>query len=131
MKLRNAADQTANGGRNVVKDETGNACCRRCCRWLGEICQVCEFSTQCPISLIVLSALSPTPPFPKDAHRLRLAGVLMPCVAIALLTTSSIFMKMSTLFFGIGFFGDPITLRAVKLLNEKIPNWQKYVELRQ
>jgi len=76
------------------------------------------------------SALSPTPPFPKEAARMRLAGVLVPAVAVALLTSSSMFMKMTTFFVGGGFFGDPIISRAYAVLNHEFPDWQKYVELR-
>ncbi len=77
------------------------------------------------------SALEPTPPFPREAGRWRLAGVLVPAVAVSLLTSSAMFMKMTTAGVGFGFFGDPLIWRGLDLLNKKIPNWQKYLELRQ
>ena len=76
------------------------------------------------------SALSPTAPFPKETPRLKLAGVLVPAVAVALLTTSATFMKMSTAGIGFGFFGNPIIWRGLDLLNKKVPDWQKYLEIR-
>jgi hypothetical protein len=82
------------------------------------------------ISDLSYSALEPTAPFPKEAGRLRLAGVLVPAIAVALLTSSAMFMKMTTAGVGFGFFGDPLLWRGLDLLNEKIPDWQKYLELR-
>jgi len=76
------------------------------------------------------SALSPTPPFPKQRARLKLAGVLVPAIAISLLVTSSMFMKMITFGIGAGFFGDPIVMRGITLLNRKFPHWQKLLEIR-
>ena len=78
----------------------------------------------------VLSALSPTPPFPQEAPRLKLAGTLVPVLAVGLLTTSAIFMKATYAGIGFGFFGDPLIWRGLDFLNKKIPNWQKYLELR-
>jgi hypothetical protein len=40
------------------------------------------------------------------------------------------FMKGLTFGVGFGFFGDPIITRGLDLLNRKIPNWQKLLELR-
>ena len=40
------------------------------------------------------------------------------------------FMKMVTGGIGFGFFSDPLIWRGLDFLNEKIPNWQKYLELR-
>ena len=76
------------------------------------------------------SALSPTPPFPQETPRLKLAGVLVPAVAIGLLTTSAMFMKMTTAGIGFGFFGDPLIWRGLDLLNKNFPHWQKLLEIR-
>ena len=75
------------------------------------------------------SALSPTPPFPQEAPRLRLAGVLVPVVAVTLFTSPAIFMKATYAGVGFGFFGAPLIWRGLDLLNRKVPNWQKYLEL--
>ncbi|MCJ1335180.1 hypothetical protein MMC09_000447 [Bachmanniomyces sp. S44760] len=76
------------------------------------------------------NALSPTSPYPKEAPRLKLAGLLVPAVAISLLTSSAMFVKMTMFFIGFGFFGDPINTRALKFLNQKFPHWQKLLEIR-
>lgn len=76
------------------------------------------------------SALSPTPPFPQETPRFKLAGILVPAVAIGLLTTSAMFMKMTTAGIGFGFFGDPLIWRGLDLLNKNFPHWQKLLEIR-
>jgi hypothetical protein len=76
------------------------------------------------------SALSPTAPFPKQTARLKLAGLLAPGVAVSLLTTSAMFVKMATFLIGVGFFSDPLMWRAAHWLNTKYPNWQKMLEVR-
>ena len=76
------------------------------------------------------NALSPTAPFPQTPPRLRLASAIVPLLAISLAVTSYMFMKGVTFGVGIGFFGDPITVRGYRLLNEKFPNWQQMLELR-
>jgi hypothetical protein len=74
--------------------------------------------------------LDPTPPFPKNKYHYRLAGVVAPLLLISLFVTSYMFMKGLTFGVGFGFFGDPIIVRGLDLLNRKIPNWQKLLELR-
>ena len=76
------------------------------------------------------SALSPTAPFPQDAARLKLAALLVPAIAVAMLTSSAMFMKMNTFLMGLGFFGDPIIWRAASWLNREFPHWQKLLEIR-
>ncbi|RYO96734.1 hypothetical protein DL765_011504 [Monosporascus sp. GIB2] len=76
------------------------------------------------------NALSPTPPFPRDTYRLRLAAVIVPLLLISLFVTSYMFVKGTTFGFGFAFFGDPIIARGVRLLNKKFPHWQKILELR-
>ena len=79
---------------------------------------------------MLLSALSPTPPFPQETPRYRLAGVLVPILAVSLLTSSAMFMKATYAGVGFGFFGDPLIWRGLDLLNKKFPNWQKLLEIR-
>lgn len=76
------------------------------------------------------NALSPTPPFPRDIFRLRLAALVLPILAVSLVTSSYMFMKGVTFGIGFGFFGDPVISRGLSLLNRKFPNWQKLLELR-
>jgi len=51
-------------------------------------------------------------------------------LAASFLTTSAMFMKMTTAGVGFGFFSDPLIWRALDLLNTKFPKWQKLLELR-
>ncbi|KAF2135300.1 uncharacterized protein K452DRAFT_323134 [Aplosporella prunicola CBS 121167] len=76
------------------------------------------------------NALSPTPPFPRDAYRLRLAGVVAPILLISLFVSSYMFMKGVTFGAGFGFFGDPVIQRGLVWLNREFPNWQKLLEIR-
>ncbi|EOO04244.1 hypothetical protein UCRPA7_226 [Phaeoacremonium minimum UCRPA7] len=76
------------------------------------------------------NALSPTPPFPRDTYRLRLAGLVLPLFVVSLFVTSYMYMKGVTFGIGFGFFGDPVISRGLDLLNRKFPNWQKLLEVR-
>jgi hypothetical protein len=76
------------------------------------------------------NALSPTPPFPKERHRIQLAAALVPVFLISLFTSSYMFMKMNWLFVGFGFFADPLIWRALSYLNREFPDWQKLLEIR-
>ena len=76
------------------------------------------------------NALSPTPPFPKETPRLKLAAILVPALAISMLTTSATFVKMSTFFIGLVFFADPAMREAAAWLNREYPNWQKLLEIK-
>ncbi|KAI9802475.1 MAG: hypothetical protein M1825_002860 [Sarcosagium campestre] len=76
------------------------------------------------------NALSPTPPFPRDAARLRFAGIVAGLLAVSIVTTAYLFVKILTFSFGAAFFTDPLLVRGIALLNSKVPNWQQYLELR-
>ncbi|KAL5416849.1 hypothetical protein PMIN03_001914 [Paraphaeosphaeria minitans] len=76
------------------------------------------------------NALSPTPPFPQNRYRIRLAAVVAPIVLLSLFVTSYMFMKGLTFGVGFGFFGDPIILPVARYLNREFPDWQKLLELR-
>lgn len=76
------------------------------------------------------NALSPTPPFPQEGPRLRLAALVVPLFAASIFVTSYMFMKSVTFGFGFGFFGDPVISPGIHWLNTKFPNWQKLLEVR-
>ncbi|KAJ5773962.1 hypothetical protein N7457_008858 [Penicillium paradoxum] len=77
----------------------------------------------------ICNALSATPPFPRLNPRLRLAAVLAPACLFSTMTSSYVFMKLSTLFIGFAFFGDPVIRRGIVYLNRRFPKWQKLIEL--
>ncbi len=74
--------------------------------------------------------MSPTPPFPRETSRLRIASLVMPLLGMSLFITSYMFEKAVTFGIGFGFFGDPIISRGLGWLNRTFPNWQKLLELR-
>ncbi|KAK3709846.1 profilin, required for normal timing of actin polymerization in response to thermal stress [Vermiconidia calcicola] len=76
------------------------------------------------------NALEPTPPFRNDIYRLRLAGVVVPLLALSIFTTSYMYMKGVTFGVGFGFFSDPLIQPGLAWLNKTFPNWQKLLELR-
>ncbi|KAB8292447.1 hypothetical protein EYC80_008167 [Monilinia laxa] len=76
------------------------------------------------------NALSPTPPFPQETPRLKLAACLAPLLLISMFTSSYMFMKMNGFFVGFGFFGDPLIWRGLTYLNREFPHWQKLLEIR-
>ncbi|THW62460.1 hypothetical protein D6C91_05614 [Aureobasidium pullulans] len=76
------------------------------------------------------NALSPTPPFPRELYRLRLAAVVVPLVAVSLLTSAYMFTKGVTFGIGFGFFGDPVIQPGLRWLNRTFPHWQKLLEIR-
>ncbi|KAH8645820.1 hypothetical protein BX600DRAFT_421383 [Xylariales sp. PMI_506] len=76
------------------------------------------------------NALSPTPPFPQDIYRLRLATLVSPLLVVSLFVSSYAFVKGTTFGLGFAFFGDPVITRGLRLLNRRFPHWEKLLELR-
>ncbi|RDL38821.1 Uncharacterized protein BP5553_03161 [Venustampulla echinocandica] len=76
------------------------------------------------------NALSPTPPFPKEKPRIKLASVLLPVFLASMFTSSYLFMKINWFFFGFGLFGDPVIWRGLSYLNREFPNWTKLLEIK-
>ncbi|KAI5777244.1 hypothetical protein EDC01DRAFT_719812 [Geopyxis carbonaria] len=74
--------------------------------------------------------LSPTPPFPRTTARLRLAGALAPLFLLSLVLSPYYFTKATSFLAGAGFFGAPLTTRALAWLNQNYPEWPAYVDIR-
>lgn len=75
------------------------------------------------------NALSPTPPFHQN-NRLQLGACVLPLLLASLFIKSQHVVKGSTFFGGFAFFSDPLLQKGIKILNEKIPDWPKYLEIR-
>ena len=75
------------------------------------------------------NALSPTPPFDEN-KRLQLGAIVAPILLLSLILPAHLFVKTNTLIVGLAFFTDPLMQQGIVMLNEKIPNWPQYVELR-
>ncbi|KAI1346702.1 hypothetical protein F5Y01DRAFT_297132 [Xylaria sp. FL0043] len=76
------------------------------------------------------NALSPTPPFPRDTARIRLASLIVPLLIASLFTSPYVVVKGATFGVGFGFFGDPIITPGLRWLNRQYPHWQKILEMR-
>ncbi|KAK9323652.1 hypothetical protein V1517DRAFT_319980 [Lipomyces orientalis] len=76
------------------------------------------------------NALSPTPPFPRNKHRLRFAYILGVICLASCYVNSFLFMKFVTLCVGFGFFGGPIIAIAWDWLDRHYPEWKYYMQLR-
>lgn len=76
------------------------------------------------------NALSPTPPFPQDVARLRIAGLIVPLLAASIFITPYMVVKGMTFGIGFGFFGDPVITPGLQWLNRSFPHWQKLLEIR-
>lgn len=75
------------------------------------------------------NALAPTPPFPHT-RQYQLAAVFVPLFLMSFFVKPAHIVYGTTFFSGVIFFSDPVLQRGLKLLNEKIPDWPKYIELR-
>lgn len=75
------------------------------------------------------NALSPTPPFSQN-KRTQLAAIVAPLFLFSLFIRPEWVYKSMTLMNGFIFFTDPLQQRGIALLNEKIPDWPKYLEIR-
>ncbi|KAF2431182.1 hypothetical protein EJ08DRAFT_190219 [Tothia fuscella] len=76
------------------------------------------------------NALSPTPPYSRNAYKLRLAGLIVPLLLGSFFITPYMVVKGMTFGVGFGFFGDPVITPGLVWLNKTYPNWQKLLELR-
>lgn len=75
------------------------------------------------------NALSPTPPFPETT-RLEFGAIFAPIVLISLFIKAQWVVQGTTFLTGAIFFSDPLIQRGIVMLNEKIPDWPKYLEIR-
>jgi hypothetical protein len=75
------------------------------------------------------NALSPTPPFPHTVQY-QLAAIFAPLLLMSLFIKPAYVIHGTSLLTGLIFFSDPLQQRAIALLNEKIPDWPKYLQLR-
>ena len=75
------------------------------------------------------NALSPTAPF-SQKKRLQLGAIFVPILLVALITPAQWVMRGTTFFVGFGFFSDPLMMRGIHWLNENVPDWPKYLEIR-
>ena len=75
------------------------------------------------------NALSPTPPFPHTTRH-QIAAIVVPILLGSFFVKPAHIVYGTSFFSGLIFFSDPLLQRGIKMLNEKIPDWPKYLELR-
>ena len=75
------------------------------------------------------NALSPTPPF-SQKNRLQLGAIFAPILLTSLFIQAQWVVRGATFGIGFGFFSDPLIMRGVHWLNTNIPDWPKYLEIR-
>jgi hypothetical protein len=75
------------------------------------------------------NALSPTPPF-HETKRLQLSAVVAPIFLVSLFIKAAWVVRGAEFITGFAFFSDPIMQRGIQYLNEKIPDWPKYLQIR-
>lgn len=81
------------------------------------------------------NALSPTAPFAQHSPRVKIASIFLPIALISTFVTSQMVYRFTTLLIGFLFFAQPLLDHAtiqdlIKLLDEKVPDWKRYLELR-
>lgn len=77
----------------------------------------------------IANALSPTPPFPHTVQY-QLAAVFGPLLLLSLFVKPAHVVHGTTFVTGLIFFSDPLLQRGIAILNEKIPDWPKFLQLR-
>lgn len=75
------------------------------------------------------NALSPTPPF-DDNKRLQLAAIFAPLLLLSLFTPAAWVVRGTYAISGLAFFTDPLQQQGIAWLNENVPDWPKYLEIR-
>lgn len=75
------------------------------------------------------NALSPTPPF-DDNKRLQLAAIFAPLLLLSLFTPAAWVVRGTYAISGLVFFTDPLQQQGIAWLNENVPDWPKYLEIR-
>lgn len=76
------------------------------------------------------SALEPREPFDKMRGKRRIAGMVIPLFAASIFLNPTMVSRMSTLFFGIGFFGQPLISRSMTWMIKNHPHWQDIFEIK-
>ncbi|BGP38891.1 hypothetical protein JCM10449v2_002829 [Rhodotorula kratochvilovae] len=80
---------------------------------------------------VFANAINPPRPYPQYKAREKLATqVLLPVACVFAIVPAKIWTMAASFGFGVAFFGQPLLLRAFALLQEKVPDWQDKIDLR-
>lgn len=81
--------------------------------------------------LTLRSALSPSPCYPPNQARAKIAGmVLVPVALIFTIVPAHVWSQIASAAFGIGFFGQPLLIRAARKFVQLVPDWKEKIDLR-
>lgn len=83
----------------------------------------------CQFCICVLSALSPTRPYPEHIHRIRLAAVLLPIALLTAFVKVQYMARGATFFMGVGFFSQPYMTKGWRWFVKNYPNWMELLEV--
>lgn len=75
------------------------------------------------------NALSPVPPF-DDNKRLQFAAIFAPMLLLSLFVQAAWVVRGTYAISGLVFFTDPLQQQGIAWLNENVPDWPKYLEIR-
>ncbi|GAA5861821.1 hypothetical protein JCM8547_008565 [Rhodosporidiobolus lusitaniae] len=80
---------------------------------------------------IFANALSPVKPYPPYRAREQIATkILLPVLIVFAIVPAVVWARIAAFGFGFAFFGQPLIIRGFNLLNEKVPDWQDRIDLR-
>ncbi|KAK4237102.1 hypothetical protein C8A03DRAFT_16312 [Achaetomium macrosporum] len=71
----------------------------------------------------IANALDPTPPFSREKHRIRLAGLLSSMLMVSIFFSAASIVKATTFIVGVVFFSDPLIKRSIHWLDRQHPGW--------
>lgn len=75
------------------------------------------------------SAVSPPSAYPDRLARFKLAGAfIVPPALLLTFVPAWMFGRAATLFFGVGFWGQPLFKMGAEKFVELVPNWMDYLE---
>lgn len=81
--------------------------------------------------MLCRSAITPPRPYPRNQARAKLSGaILVPILLVTAVVPAHWWAQLASLSFGIGWFGQPLLIRAGKKFVELVPDWQEKLDLR-
>lgn len=77
------------------------------------------------------SALSPSPVYPHNQAAIKIASlILVPILLASAIIPAHIWSTIISFSIGIGFFAQPLLIRAAKAFVKLVPDWQERLDLR-
>ncbi|RAH74425.1 uncharacterized protein BO66DRAFT_467724 [Aspergillus aculeatinus CBS 121060] len=77
------------------------------------------------------NVLSPTPPFTYVTAQIQLVGVLLLICLLTSIVSNDFIVRANSFTLGFIFFGGPMHQYSMNYLNEKFPDWKKFLDPRE